>query len=165
MAKQNAQPIVFHFATQDQPSAPVSVISDDFRTIVNRGSPNDAFHPTTALWFGLGIALGLVAMRPALRRVMLLAAVPAGIVAAWMLFRGPLAGHLAVIDPVLLRATKRAINRAYESASMAEALEAALAIDLEIEGGGSPDKIAFMEVARREGLRAAIAWRDARFAK
>jgi enoyl-CoA hydratase/carnithine racemase len=76
-----------------------------------------------------------------------------------------LARHLAVIDPTLLRATKRAINRAFESASMAEALEAALAIDLEIEGDGSPDKIAFMEVARREGLRAAIAWRDARFAK
>src|SRR5262245_25594708 len=43
-----------------------------------------------------------------------------------------LARHLAVIDPGLLRATKRAINRAFESASMAEALEAALAIDLQI---------------------------------
>jgi len=75
-----------------------------------------------------------------------------------------LARHLAVIDPGLVRQTKRAINRAYEAASMAEALEAALDIDLAVEGAGSPDKIAFMEVARREGLRAAIAWRDARFA-
>ena len=47
---------------------------------------------------------------------------------------------------------------------MAEALEAALDIDLAIEGKGSPDKIAFMEIARRDGLRAALAWRDARFA-
>jgi enoyl-CoA hydratase/carnithine racemase len=76
-----------------------------------------------------------------------------------------LARHLAVIDPGLMRQTKRAINRAYEAASMAGALDAALDIDLHIEGEGSPDKIQIMEIARREGLRAALAWRDARFAK
>jgi enoyl-CoA hydratase/carnithine racemase len=76
-----------------------------------------------------------------------------------------LARHLAVIDPWLMRHTKRAINRAYEAASMAEALQSALDIDLRIEGRGSPDRIEFMEIARREGLRAALAWRDARFAK
>ena len=74
------------------------------------------------------------------------------------------ARHIAAIDPELVRATKSAINRTFESASMTEALEAALAIDLAIEGKGSPDKIAFMEIARRDGLRAALAWRDARFA-
>ena len=47
---------------------------------------------------------------------------------------------------------------------MHDALEQALAIDLAIEGAGSPDKIRFMEVARREGLKAALRWRDARFA-
>jgi hypothetical protein len=46
---------------------------------------------------------------------------------------------------------------------MLEALEEALAIDVAIEGAGSPDKAQFMDVARREGLRAALAWRDARF--
>jgi len=76
-----------------------------------------------------------------------------------------LARHLAVIDPWLMQWTKRAINCAYEAASMAEALDAALEIDLRIEGRGSPDKAEFMEIARREGLRAALAWRDARFAK
>jgi enoyl-CoA hydratase len=76
-----------------------------------------------------------------------------------------LARHLAVIDPGLMQQTKRAINRAYEASAMAEALEAALAIDLQIEGEGSPDKARFMEVARHRGLRAAIAWRDERFAK
>jgi enoyl-CoA hydratase len=75
-----------------------------------------------------------------------------------------LARHIAVIDPHLVGETKRAINAAYEARSMADALAAALDIDLGIEGAGSPDKIAFMEVARREGLRAALAWRDARFA-
>jgi len=75
-----------------------------------------------------------------------------------------LAHHIAAIDPELVRATKRAINGTFEAASMTEALESALAIDLAIEGNGSPDKIAFMEIARRDGLRAALAWRDARFA-
>jgi enoyl-CoA hydratase/carnithine racemase len=74
-----------------------------------------------------------------------------------------IANHLAAIDPNLMRDTKRAINRAYEARNMLEALEEALAIDLVIEGAGSPDKAQFMEVARRDGLRAAIAWRDARF--
>jgi enoyl-CoA hydratase len=76
-----------------------------------------------------------------------------------------LARHIAVIDPGLMRQTKRAINRAYEAASMTEALDVALDIDLHIEGEGSLDKVQFMEIARREGLRAALAWRDARFAK
>jgi len=62
-----------------------------------------------------------------------------------------------------VKATKRAINRAYEIMGLGQALDEALAIDLEIEANGSIDKQRFMDVARREGLRAAIAWRDARF--
>jgi enoyl-CoA hydratase len=74
-----------------------------------------------------------------------------------------IANHLAAIDPNLVKETKRAINRAYEARNMLDALEEALAIDLAIEVAGSPDKIAFMDIARREGLKAALAWRDARF--
>ncbi|MFT4098942.1 MAG: enoyl-CoA hydratase/isomerase family protein [Rhodoblastus sp.] len=73
------------------------------------------------------------------------------------------AQHLCAIDPNLLKQTKRAINEALERQGMLDALEAALAIDLEIEGPGSPDKMAFMEIARADGLKAALAWRDARF--
>jgi enoyl-CoA hydratase len=76
-----------------------------------------------------------------------------------------LAKHIAAIDPELVKETKRAINRAYEAQNMLQALEDGLAIDLAIEGAGSPDKIQFMDIARRDGLKAAIAWRDARFAK
>lgn len=73
------------------------------------------------------------------------------------------ARHLCAIDPALLKQTKRAINQSLERQGMLDALETALAIDLDIEGPGSPDKIAFMEIARAEGLKAALAWRDARF--
>lgn len=74
-----------------------------------------------------------------------------------------LARHIAAVDPGLVKETKRAINRALEAQGMLEALEAALDIDLAIEGEGSPDKRQFMEIARRDGLKAALAWRDARF--
>lgn len=74
-----------------------------------------------------------------------------------------LARHIAAVDPHLVKETKRAINRALEARNMLEALEEALAIDLAIEGAGSPDKMQFMEIARRDGLKAALAWRDARF--
>jgi enoyl-CoA hydratase len=76
-----------------------------------------------------------------------------------------LARHVAAIDPNLVKQTKRAINRAIEARGMIDALEAALDIDLLIEGEGSPDKRAFMALARSEGLKAALAWRDGRFPK
>jgi enoyl-CoA hydratase/carnithine racemase len=75
-----------------------------------------------------------------------------------------LARHLAAIDPGLVKETKRAINRSLEARGMLDALEEALQTDLLIEGEGSPDKIAFFDIARRDGLKAALAWRDARFA-
>jgi enoyl-CoA hydratase len=74
-----------------------------------------------------------------------------------------LARHIAVIDPRLVQRTKQAINKSFEIMGMVEALDAALDIDLAIEGEGSDDKRRFMEIARKDGLKAAIAWRDARF--
>lgn len=71
--------------------------------------------------------------------------------------------NIAAIDPVLVKRTKQALNRQIEAQGMLGALEEALRIDLLIEGEGSPDKIRFMEIARAEGLKAALAWRDARF--
>jgi enoyl-CoA hydratase len=74
-----------------------------------------------------------------------------------------LARHIAVIDPGLVQRTKQAINRSFEIMGLIEALDAALDIDLAIEGEGNDDKRKFMEIARKDGLRAAIAWRDGRF--
>lgn len=73
--------------------------------------------------------------------------------------------HMGAIEPGLVKDTKRALNLALERQGMLDALESALAIDLAIEGAGSPDKIAFMDIARRKGLKAALTWRDARFPK
>jgi enoyl-CoA hydratase/carnithine racemase len=74
-----------------------------------------------------------------------------------------MARNIAAVDPGLVKETKRTINQAFEARGMMQALEAALGADLLIEGEGSPDKARFMEIARRDGLRAALQWRDARF--
>ena len=74
-----------------------------------------------------------------------------------------IARSIAVVDPNLMKETKRAINRTYEIQGMQSALGTALDIDHAIESQGSPDKRAFMEIARTQGLKAALVWRDARF--
>ena len=74
-----------------------------------------------------------------------------------------MARHIAAVDPELMQQTKRAINRTCEIMGMREALQASVDIDLHIESEGNPDKKTFMDIARKEGLRAAIAWRDGRF--
>jgi enoyl-CoA hydratase len=76
-----------------------------------------------------------------------------------------IARQIAVIDPDLVRDTKKAINRGYEIQGMRTALECALDIDHAIESHGSPDKRRFFEVAREQGLKAALEWREARFKK
>ena len=72
---------------------------------------------------------------------------------------------IALMDPDLVAQTKKALNRTYDIQGMRSALQAALDIDHTIESHGSPDKRAFMDIARERGMREAIAWRDARFAK
>jgi enoyl-CoA hydratase len=46
---------------------------------------------------------------------------------------------------------------------MRAALRAALDMDHAIESTGSPDKKRFMDLAREQGLKAALAWREGRF--
>lgn len=72
---------------------------------------------------------------------------------------------IALMDADLVGQTKKAINRTYDLQGLQTALRMALDIDHAIESHGSPDKRAFMAIARERGMREAIAWRDARFAK
>ncbi|MDH4173758.1 MAG: enoyl-CoA hydratase/isomerase family protein [Betaproteobacteria bacterium] len=74
-----------------------------------------------------------------------------------------IARQMAVIDPDLVRDTKKALNRSFEIQGMRAALDTALDIDHAIESHGSPDKRKFMDIAREKGLKAALAWREARF--
>ena len=74
-----------------------------------------------------------------------------------------MAQKIAVIDTFSVSLTKKAINRTYEIMGMAEALESALEAGCLIEAAEVPEREEFMEIARKEGLKAAIAWRDGRF--
>lgn len=75
------------------------------------------------------------------------------------------ARSMALMDPHLVMQTKKALNQTYDIQGMPSALRMALEIDHAIESHGSSDKRAFMDVARERGMRQAIAWRNARFAK
>jgi enoyl-CoA hydratase/carnithine racemase len=75
-----------------------------------------------------------------------------------------LARRMAAMDRPLMRETKRAINRAFETMGMGTALESALEIDTLIEGEGMATKRQFLEIARADGLRAALKWREERAA-
>ena len=74
-----------------------------------------------------------------------------------------IARNIAKMDPQLVLQTKRAIQRTYDIQGMESALAAALDIDHAIESHGSPDKGKFMDIARADGLQAALAWRAGRF--
>jgi len=74
------------------------------------------------------------------------------------------ATKIARIDPDAVAMTKQAINRTFETMGLREALRANLDIAVQIENLETPERKTFQEITRREGLKAAIAWRDARFA-
>jgi enoyl-CoA hydratase/carnithine racemase len=76
-----------------------------------------------------------------------------------------LAREMASIDPLPMRLQKMAINRAYEIMGLNEALKTASDLDVLIEGVETPDSKTFSEIARKEGIKAALKWRDSRFAE
>ncbi|MCH7870038.1 MAG: enoyl-CoA hydratase/isomerase family protein [Myxococcales bacterium] len=75
-----------------------------------------------------------------------------------------LARDMASMDPVAIRLQKMAINRAYEIMGMDQALKTASDLDVLIEGIESPDSKMFSEIATKDGIKAALKWRDSKFA-
>ena len=73
-----------------------------------------------------------------------------------------MARRIALLDADAVRLTKLAINRSYDIMGMREALAAGLDIDVQIEAMETPERRTFNDINRREGLKAAIAWRESR---
>ena len=76
-----------------------------------------------------------------------------------------LADRIAMLDPVGISLTKRSINRALEVAGFREALMANVDLDAIIESAEVPERREFNRIRAEQGLKAAIAWRDARFGR
>ena len=59
-------------------------------------------HPTTALWFGIWLAIAVAVTDPRWRIRLAAAALAAAVIATWALTVGPLAGRLVRMDPAWL---------------------------------------------------------------
>ena len=73
--------------------------------------------------------------------------------------------RIAANDAQAVRLTKKAINRSLDIGGMRQAMLAALDIDAEIETSETAESREFNEILRRDGAKAAIAWRSARAAQ
>jgi enoyl-CoA hydratase len=74
-----------------------------------------------------------------------------------------LAEEIAKNEDFVVQTTKRAVNRAWDVAGFRAAIEANTELDTIIETANLPARAEFREITQRDGLKAAIAWRDARF--
>ena len=75
-----------------------------------------------------------------------------------------LAQRVASNDPLAVKLTKQALNRSLDIAGLRAALAQALELDVLIESTDSPEKREFEAVLKRDGAKAALAWRAARAA-
>lgn len=73
-----------------------------------------------------------------------------------------MARKIATLDGAAVSMTKEAINRSFEGMGFREALRANLDLAVQLESLETPSRRQFKEITRREGLQAAIAWRDRR---
>lgn len=71
-----------------------------------------------------------------------------------------LARQIARNDQLAVRLTKQAVNNLYEIPRMRDALQHALELDIAIETTETEESRAFNDILKKEGARAAIAWRD-----
>ena len=74
-----------------------------------------------------------------------------------------LAHRLAVVDPDVMRLTKRAMNAGWEAAGFRTALQAGVELGAVIETKRSPERVEFERIVAAEGLKEATRWRDERF--
>ncbi|HEX5950544.1 MAG TPA: enoyl-CoA hydratase-related protein [Actinomycetota bacterium] len=72
-----------------------------------------------------------------------------------------LAREIARNEPYVVQMTKRAVNQVWEGAGFTEALAANTEIDTMIETANLPARAEFRRITQEQGLKAAIAWRDA----
>jgi enoyl-CoA hydratase len=74
-----------------------------------------------------------------------------------------LAEEIAKNEPFVVQMTKRAVNRAWDVAGFRQAMAANTELDVLIETANLEARDEFRRITNEQGLKAAIAWRDAKF--
>ena len=74
-----------------------------------------------------------------------------------------IAEEIAKNEPFVVQTSKRAANRAWDVAGFRAAMAANTELDVMIETANLPARDEFRRITQEQGLKAAIAWRDARF--
>jgi enoyl-CoA hydratase/carnithine racemase len=74
-----------------------------------------------------------------------------------------LADRIARTPSEVLRLTKRMLNRAMEAAGLHQSISAGLDLGSILNAAGTPEQREWDEIVRRDGLKAALAWRDRRY--
>ena len=74
-----------------------------------------------------------------------------------------LADRLARTPPEVMAPTKRMLNRAMDAAGFRIAVEAGIDLGAIINAADTPEQREWDEIVRRDGLKAALAWRDRRY--
>ena len=74
-----------------------------------------------------------------------------------------LADRLARTPPEVMALTKRMLNRAMDAAGFRIAVEAGIDLGAIINAADTPEQREWDEIVRRDGLKAALAWRDRRY--
>jgi enoyl-CoA hydratase len=74
-----------------------------------------------------------------------------------------LAARIVPTPLPILRLTKEALVRAYEAKGLRQAVAANLDLSAVLNAADTPEQREFDQIAREQGLRAALDWRDARY--
>jgi enoyl-CoA hydratase len=74
-----------------------------------------------------------------------------------------LADRLARTPPEVMAPTKAMLNRAMDAAGFRLAVEAGLDLGTIVNAADTPEQREWDEIVRRDGLKAALAWRDRRY--
>ena len=74
-----------------------------------------------------------------------------------------LADRLARTPPEVMAPTKRMLNRAMDAAGFRLAIEAGIDLGAIINAADTPEQLEWDTIVRRDGLKAALAWRDRRY--
>ncbi|MCJ7711767.1 MAG: enoyl-CoA hydratase/isomerase family protein [Chloroflexi bacterium] len=74
-----------------------------------------------------------------------------------------LADRLARTQPEVMGLTKLMLNRAMDAAGFRMAVEAAIDLGAIINAAGTPEQLEWDTIVRRDGMKAALAWRDRRY--